>query len=103
MRASRSSLPKAVASLTIDGNNKTLTFIGVTSLSSKYALTLKDITIVSKTKNLTDAAFTTGSSAGNTVIDGLTFKGKFLTGKGGSNCTLRLGKCSAINIRLFVV
>ncbi len=90
-------LPSKAASLTIDGNGKALTFIGVTSLAPKYAFTLKDITIKALTKAGADSAFTVNSTTGNTVINALGFDGKTLSIKGGSKNTLTLGACAPVD------
>ena len=95
--ASKITLPKTVASLTINGGGNTLKFVGMTSFAPKYAFSLVNITIISEDNKGNAAAFTINSSTGNTTVDGLIFSGKSLTIKGGSGNNLTLGKCSKIN------
>ncbi len=85
-------LPSKAKSLTINGNSHVLTLNGVTSVSPKYAFTLKDINMISQ------KALTISSSSGDTVIDGVIFDGKSLSIKGGSNNSLTLGECSEIEV-----
>ena len=89
-------LPRLIGSLTIDGNGNTLNLTGVTSISPRYGLTLKNISIESRTKTGAAAALTITDTTGNTAIDGLEFTGSALNIKGGSANSLTLGKCSAI-------
>ncbi|HBI51550.1 MAG TPA: hypothetical protein DDX72_02070 [Ruminococcaceae bacterium] len=89
-------LPRLIGSLTIDGNGNTLNLTGVTSISPRYGLTLKNISIASRTKTGAAAALTITDTAGNTAIDGLEFTGSALSIKGGTANSLTLGKCSPI-------
>ena len=89
-------LPKQIGSLTIDGNNKTLTLTGVTSIAPKYGLTLKDINITAVNAKGAAAALAINVTTGNAAIDGLNFNGKTLTIKGGKDNVLTLGECSEI-------
>ncbi|MCR4780262.1 MAG: bacterial Ig-like domain-containing protein [Ruminiclostridium sp.] len=93
---SKVTFPKAVDSLTIDGNGKTLTLNGVTTLSPKFGFSLKNINIKSFTRTGAAGALTLNLSSGASAIDGLAFTGTALNIKGGKDSTLTLGVCSQI-------
>ncbi|MCR4780444.1 MAG: bacterial Ig-like domain-containing protein [Ruminiclostridium sp.] len=96
MTLSKVTFPKAVGSLTIDGNGRILTLNGVTTLSPKFGFSLRNINIKSFTRTGAAGALTLNLSSGASAIDGLAFTGTALNIKGGKDSTLTLGVCSQI-------